>query len=155
MVMGIKSERSVGRARLFGGLIGIFLILAAQPLTAGCPCNYTPVTLIEVISADTLLLEVSGVQEAVHIADISAPRLESQSGPDKTWCENEGEKAIEARDYATQLLSKASEISIDEQERLASGDLSAVVYIDNVSFGQELHYKYLVAQTGETPNWCP
>ena len=92
--MGIKSERSVGRARLFGGLIGIFLILAAQPLTAGCPCNYTPVTLIEVISADTLLLEVSGVQEAVHIADISAPRLESQSGPDKTWCENEGEKAF-------------------------------------------------------------
>ncbi|HCK77112.1 MAG TPA: hypothetical protein DHW07_08195 [Gammaproteobacteria bacterium] len=131
------------------------LILASQPLTAGCPCNYTPATLIQVIGADTLLLNVADVEETVQIAGIQTPRLEPQSELDEAWCKSEGEKAIQAQDYATQLLSKASEILIDEQKRLASGNLSAAVYIDNISLGQELLYKYLAIESGQTPSWCP
>lgn len=155
MVMNTDKKTSIGLVSFVGGLSSIVLILFSQPVTAGCPCNYTPVTLIKVISADTLLLDVADVEETVQIAGIRAPRLESQSESGEAWCENEGEKAIQARAYATQLLSKASEISIEEQERLASGILLASVYIDNVNFGQELLYKYLAVESEETSNWCP
>ena len=137
------------------GLLGLFFSLASLSSSAGCPCNYTPVKLVEVIAADTLLLQVGDVEERVKVSGIRAPRLESHRASGKAWCEAEGEKALQAQDYARTLLMKASEISIDETERLASGDLLAVVYIDNVSFGQELLYKYLAVESGETPNWCP
>ena len=139
----------------FSGLLVILLATTGMSSSAGCPCNYTPAKLIEVIAADTLLLQVADIEETVKIAGIRAPRLESQSESGDAWCENEGEKAIQAQDYARQLLSKASEIAIVEQERLASGILLASVYIDNVNFGQELLYKYLAVESGETPNWCP
>ena len=140
---------------LLSGLLGILLATTGMSSSAGCPCNYTPVKLVEVIAADTLLLQVEDVEERVKVSGIRAPRLESHRGSDQAWCEAEGEKAIQARAYATQLLSKASEIAIVEQERLASGILLASVYIDNVNFGQELLYKYLAIESGETPNWCP
>lgn len=153
--MSIDDKKSIRRASFWNRLIGILLILASQPLTAGCPCNYTRATLIQVIGADTLLLNIADVEETVQIAGIQTPRLEAQSESDEVWCKSEGEKAIQARDYATQLLSRASEISIDAQERLASGNLSAEVYIDNISLGQELLYKYLAIESGQTPSWCP
>jgi endonuclease YncB( thermonuclease family) len=153
--MSIDDQKTLRRVSFSKGLIGILLILASQPLTAGCPCNYTPATLIQVIGADTLLLNVADVEETVQIAGIQTPRLEPQPESDEAWCKSEGEKAIQAQDYATQLLSKASEISIDEQERLASGNLSAEVYIDNINLGQELLYKYLAIESGQTPSWCP
>ena len=137
------------------GLLGLFFSLASLSSSAGCPCNYTPAKLIEVITADTLLLQVEDVEETVKVAGIRVPRLESHRASGKAWCEAEGEKALQAQDYARTLLIKALEISIDETERLASGDLLAVVYIDNVSFGQELLYKYLAVETDDTPNWCP
>ena len=137
------------------GLLGLFFSLASLSSSAGCPCNYTPAKLIQVIAADTLLLQVEDVEETVKVSGIRVPRLESHRASGKAWCEAEGEKALQAQDYARTLLMKASEISIDETERLASGDLLAVVYIDNVSFGQELLYKYLAVETDDTPNWCP
>jgi len=137
------------------GLLGLFFSLASLSSSAGCPCNYTSAKLIEVIAADTLLLQVEDVEETVKVSGIRVPRLESHRASGKAWCEAEGEKALQAQDYARTLLMKASEISIDETERLASGDLLAVVYIDNVSFGQELLYKYLAVETDDTPNWCP
>jgi len=137
------------------GLLGLFFSLASLSSSAGCPCNYTPAKLIEVITADTLLLQVEDVEETVKVSGIRVPRLESHRASGKAWCEAEGEKALQAQDYARTLLIKALEISIDETERLASGDLLAVVYIDNVSFGQELLYKYLAIETDDTPNWCP
>ena len=137
------------------GLLGLFFSLASLSSSAGCPCNYTPAKLIEVIAADTLLLQVEDVEETVKVSGIRVPQLESHRASGKAWCEAEGEKALQAQDYARTLLMKASEISIDETERLASGDLLAVVYIDNVSFGQELLYKYLAIETDDTPNWCP
>ena len=137
------------------GLLGLFFSLASLSSSAGCPCNYTSAKLIEVIAADTLLLQVEDVEETVKVSGIRVPRLESHRASGKAWCEAEGEKALQARDHARTLLMKASEISINETERLASGDLLAVVYIDNVSFGQELLYKYLAVETDDTPNWCP
>ena len=153
--MSINDKKSIRRASFWNRLIGILLILASQPLTAGCPCNYTPATLIQIIGADILLLNIADVAETVQIAGIQTPRLEAQSESDEVWCKSEGEKAIQARYYVTQLLSRASEISIDAQERLASGNLSAEVYIDNISLGQELLYKYLAIESGQTPSWCP
>ena len=140
---------------IFAGMLGLFFISTSPSLGFGCPCNYTPANLIDVVTADTLLLEVAEIEETVQVAGIRVPRLESQSGSDEAWCKAEGEKAIQARDYARTLLTEASEISIAKTERLSSGDLSAVVYIDNVSFGQELLYKYLAVETDDTPNWCP
>ena len=140
---------------LFSMLLGILLATTGMSSSAGCPCNYTPAKLIEVIAADTLLLQVANVEETVKVSGIRVPRLESHRASGKAWCEAEGEKALQAQDYARTLLMKASEISIDETERLVSGDLLAVVYIDNVSFGQELLYKYLAVETDDTPNWCP
>ena len=137
------------------GLLGLFFSLASLSSSAGCPCNYTSAKLIEVIAADTLLLQVEDVEETVKVSGIRVPRLESHRASGKAWCEAEGEKALQAQDYARTLLMKASEISIDETERLTSGDLLAVVYIDNVSFGQELLYKYLAIETDDPPNWCP
>ena len=137
------------------GLLGLFFSLANLSSSAGCPCNYIPAKLIDVITADRLLLQIEDVEEMVKVFGIRVPRLDSDRASGKAWCEAEGEKALQARDHARTLLMKASEISIDETERLASGDLLAVVYIDNVSFGQELLYKYLAVETDDTPNWCP
>ena len=153
--MGRKQKYPTQRLGFFSGLLGILLATTSMSSSAGCPCNYTPAKLIEVIAADTLLLQVANVEETVKVSGIRVPRLESHRASGKAWCETEGEKALQAQDYARTLLMKASEISIDETERLTSGDLLAVVYIDNVSFGQELLYKYLAVETDDTPNWCP
>ena len=140
---------------IFSQLLWLFFSLTGVSLGSGCPCNYTPAKLIQVITADTFLLKVAEVEETVKVTGIRVPRLESDRASGKAWCKAEGEKALQARDHARKLLMKASEISLDETERLASGDLLAVVYIDNVSFGQELLYKYLAVETDDTPNWCP
>ena len=153
--MGRKQKHPNQMLGFFSGLLGILLTTTGMSSSAGCPCNYTPAKLIEVITADTLLLEVAEVEEKIRVAGISVPRLESNGTSGPPWCKAEKEKAIRARDYAQTLLSEAAEISIDETERLASGTLIAVVYIDNVSFGQELLYKYLAVETGEVVNWCP
>tara|TARA_B100000287_G_scaffold416910_1_gene452133 strand:- start:125 stop:586 length:462 start_codon:yes stop_codon:yes gene_type:complete len=153
--MGRKQKYPKQTLGFFSGLLGILLATTGMPSSAGCPCNYTPAKLVEVIAADTLLLQVANVEETVKVSGIRAPRLESHRVLGEAWCEAEGEKALQARDHARTLLMKASEISIDETDRLASGDLVAVVYIDNVSFGQELLYKYLAVETDDTSNWCP
>ncbi len=153
--MGRKQKYPTQMRGFFSGLLGILLVTTGMSSSAGCPCNYTPAKLIKVIAADTLLLQVANVEETVKVSGIRVPRLESHRVSGEAWCEAEGEKALQALDYARTHLMKASEISIDETERLASGDLLAVVYIDNVSFGQELLYKYLVIETDDTPHWCP
>ena len=150
-----KRKYPIWTLGIFSQLLGLFFSLNSVSLGSGCPCNYTPAKLIQVITADTLLLKVAEVEETVKVTGIRVPRLESDRASGKVWCEAEGEKALQARDHARTLLMKASEISLDETERLSSGELLAVVYIDNVSFGQELLYKYLAVETDDTPNWCP
>ena len=150
-----KPKYPIWMLGIFSPLLGLSFSLTSVSLGSGCPCNYTPAKLIQVITADTLLLNVAEVEETVKVTGIHVPRLDSDRASGKAWCEAEGEKALQARDHARKLLMKASEISLDETERLASGDLLAVVYIDNVSFGQELLYKYLAVETDDAPNWCP
>lgn len=133
----------------------ISTVLATRAAGAGgCLCNYTPATLLEVIDGATLVMEVSGKRETIHLAKIVAPRLAPDPQSKDAWCATEGEKAITAKDYANTLLSKASEITLDEQQRDESGEISAVVYIDNISLGQELLYKYLAIESDQTPHWC-
>ena len=150
-----KRKYPIWTLGIFSQLLWLFFSLTGVSLGSGCPCNYTPAKLIQVITADTFLLKVAEVEETVKVTGIRVPRLESDRASGKAWCEAEGEKALQARDHARTLLMKASEISLDETERLSSGELLAVVYIDNVSFGQELLYKYLAVETDDTPNWCP
>ena len=138
------------RALLFIG--AVFAVRAAW--AGGCLCNYTPAVLLEVINGGTLVMEVSGKRETIHLAKIIAPRLAPDSQSNGVWCAAEGEKATKAKDYASALLSKASKITLDEQRRDESGEISAVVYIDNISLGQELLYKYLAIESDETPDWC-
>ncbi|HIE86733.1 MAG TPA: hypothetical protein EYP91_07810 [Gammaproteobacteria bacterium] len=146
----MKHACSLIRAFLF-----ISTVLAARAASAGgCLCNYTPATLLEVIDGDTLVMEVSGKRETIHLAKIIAPRLAPDPQSKDAWCATEGEKAIKTKDYASTLLSKASEITLDEQQRDESGEISAVVYIDNISLGQELLYKYLAIESDRTPDWC-
>jgi len=138
------------RTLLFIG--AVFAVRAAW--AGGCLCNYTPAALLEVIDGDTLVMEVSGKRETIHLANIIAPRLAPDPLSNGVWCATEGEKAIKAKNYVSALLSKASKITLDEQQRDESGEISAVVYIDNISLGQELLYKYLVIESDETPDWC-
>ena len=138
------------RALLFIGTV--FAVRAAW--AGGCLCNYTPAVLLEVINGGTLVMEVSGKRETIHLAKIIAPRLAPDPQSNRVWCATEGEKAIKARNYAGTLLSKASKITLDEQRRDETGEISAVVYIDNISLGQELLYKYLAIESDETPDWC-
>jgi len=112
----------------------VFAVRAAW--AGGCLCNYTPATLLEVIDGDTLVMEVSGKRETIHLAKIIAPRLAPDPQSNGVWCAAEGEKATKAKDYASTLLSKASEITLDEQQRDESGEISAVVYIDNIASGR-------------------
>jgi len=138
------------RALLFIG--AVFAVRTAW--AGGCLCNYTPAVLLEVINGGTLVMEVSGKRETIHLAKIIAPRLAPDPQSNRVWCATEGEKAIKARNYAGTLLSKASKITLDEQQRNQSGEVSAVVYIDNISLGQELLYKYLAIESDETSDWC-
>ena len=130
------------------------LFAVRTTLAGGCLCNYTPATLLEVIDGDTMVMEISGQRETVHLAKVTAPRLKPDPQSKESWCEGEGEKAMKAKDYANMLLLEASEITLDEQQRDQAGEIPAVVYIDNINLGQELLYKYLAVENDENPNWC-
>ena len=67
----------------------------------------------------------------------------------KPWCEAEGAKAIQAKAYTAELLSQASQITLDEQRIDEADEITAVVYIDKFSLGQELLYKYLAVENNE------
>ena len=124
------------------------------PSYGACPCTYTPAFLIEVIDGDTVWFLVKGEEIRVQIADIRVAAL-SPTPENSNWCEEEGKKAILARDFVSQHLSAAKEILLDVHETERNGDTVAVVYIDGVNLGQELLYQYLaVENTSDTPLWC-
>lgn len=56
--------------------------------------------------------------------------------------------------YAESLLSQAKEVAVDEQYIDESGILRAQIYVDQLSLGQELLYKYLVVEDSESTTWC-
>lgn len=133
----------------FRALVGVSDVRAA-----GCPCNYTEAGLVSVVDADTLVLEIAGEEEVVHIANIIVPRLKPDNTGQANWCEAEGQKAIAAKQFIYQQIQATTEIAVDEQNRQPNGDLKAVVYLNNVSLGQELLYKSLAIEAGQKHNWC-
>ena len=138
-------------------LSSIFLLLLVVPLGpsyGACPCTYTPALLIEVVDGDTVWFLVEGEEIIVQFADIHTPEL-SPNSENANWCEEEGRKAILARDFVSQHLGAAKEIMLDIHEIDLNGDTVAVIYIDGIDLGQELLYQYLATEdTSDTPLWC-
>jgi len=130
------------------------LVGVSDVRAAGCPCNYTEAGLVSVVDGGTLVLEIAGEEELVHIANIIVPRLKPDHTGQANWCEAEGQKAIAAKQFIDQQIQATTEIAVDEQNRQSNGDLKAVVYLNNVSLGQELLYKSLAIEAGQKHNWC-
>ena len=138
-------------------LLSSFLLLLVVPLSpsyGACPCTYTPALLIEVFDGNTVWFLVEGEEIRVQFADIHTPEL-SPTSENSNWCEEEGRKAILARDFVSQHLGTAKEILLDIHEIDMNGDTVAVIYIDGIDLGQELLYQYLATEnTSDTPLWC-
>lgn len=130
------------------------LVFISDATATGCPCNYTEAGLVSVVDCNTLILEIAGEEEVVHIANIIVPRLKPDNTGQAKWCETEGQNAIAAKQFIDQQIQATTEIAIDEQVRQPNGDLKAVVYLNNVSLGQELLYKSLAIEAGQKRNWC-
>ena len=126
--------------------------MASTAVVAACPCTYTPATLVEVLDGNTMILKIKGEPKTVHLAGIDTPELKPHSTG--TWCASEGAKALQAKQFALKLLFDASEITLDEERTNTDGEVTAVVYVDNLSLGQELLYKYLAIESGEPARWC-
>ena len=147
----VSPQNTKKRPALLG--IGALLQLTASTaVVAACLCTYTPATLVEVLDGNTIILKIKGELKTVHLAGIETPELKPQNTG--TWCESEGAKALQAKQFASQLLLDASEITLDEERTNTAGEMTAVVYVDNLSLGQELLYKYLAIETGEPTRWC-
>ena len=134
------------------GIAGLLQLTASTAVVAACLCTYTPATLVEVLDGSTMIFDIKGEPTTVHLAGIDTPNLKPQSTG--TWCESEGTKALQAKQFANKLLLDASEITLDEAQITTAGEMTAVVYVDNVSLGQELLYKYLAIESGEPTPWC-
>ena len=132
--------------------IGALLLTASTAVVAACLCTFTPATLVEVLDGNTMILKIKGESKTVHLAGIDTPELKPQNTG--TWCESEGTKALQAKQFASNLLLAASEITLDEERTTTSGEITAVVYVDNINLGQELLYKYLAIESGEPAPWC-
>ena len=128
------------------------LFLVNTVAAAGCLCTYTPATLVEVIDGNTIILDIEGHTKTVHVYGIDTPKLaQNDTG---TWCEKEGVKALGAMQYARALLKNAKEITLEEKAINSAGEVIANVYVDQLSLGQELLYKFFAIRSGEPTTWC-
>ena len=139
---------------LLSSIFLLLLVVPVGPSYGACPCTYTPALLIEVVDGDTVWFLVEGEEIRVQFADIHTPEL-SPNSENANWCEEEGRKAILARDFVWQHLGAAKEILLDIHEIDLNGDTVAVIYIDGIDLGQELLYQYLATEgTSDIPLWC-
>ena len=139
---------------LLSSIFLLLLVVPVGPSYGACPCTYTPALLIEVVDGDTVWFLVEGEEIRVQFADIHTPEL-SPNSENANWCEEEGRKAILARDFVSQHLGAAKEILLDIHEIDLNGDTVAVIYIDGIDLGQELLYQYLATEnTSDTLLWC-
>ena len=146
------SPTDTNKYRALVGIIGLLQLMASTAVVAACLCTYTPATLVEVLDGNTMILKIKGESKTVHLAGIDTPELKPPITG--TWCESEGAKALQAKQFASNLLLDASEITLDEERTNTAGETTAVVYVDNLSLGQELLYKYLAIENGEPTRWC-
>ena len=134
------------------GIAGVLKLTASTAVVAACLCTYTPATLVEVLDGSTMVLNIKGEPTKVHLAGIDTPKLKPQNTG--AWCESEGTRALRAKQFTSKLLLDASEITLDEKQTTTAGEITAVVYVDNLSIGQELLYKYLAIESGQPAPWC-
>ena len=116
------------------GIAGLLQLTASTAVVAACLCTYTPATLVEVLDGSTMIFDIKGEPTTVHLAGIDTPNLKPQSTG--TWCESEGTKALQAKQFASKLLLAASELTLDEEQTTAAGEITAVIYVDNISLCQ-------------------
>ena len=128
-------------------------LFTVQPIQANvvCMCVTTPVTFLEAIDGDSLWVSKDGKRIRVQLAGIDAPELK-QDSEQNTDCTIDLEKAQQARDLLTDLLSSAKKVGLVTKEEDPGGDILAEVYADGLSVGQELLYKYLAVE-GQG-DWC-
>ena len=138
--------------RALVGITALLPLMTSTAVVAACLCTYTPATLVEVLDGNTMILKIKGEPTTVHLAGIDTPELKPHSTG--TWCTSEGAKALQAKQFASKLLFDASEITLDEERTNTDGEVTAVVYVDNLSLGQELLYQYLAIESGEPRRWC-
>ena len=146
------SPQNTKKRRALLGIGALLQLTTSTAVVAACLCTYTPATLVEVLDGNTMILKIKGESKTVHLAGIDTPELKPHGTG--TWCESEGAKALQAKQFASQLLLDASEITLDEERTNTTGEMTAVVYVDNLSLGQELLYKYLAIENGEPTRWC-
>jgi len=146
------SPQNTKKRRALLGIGALLQLTTSTAVVAACLCTYTPATLVEVLDGNTMILKIKGESKTVHLAGIDTPELKPHGTG--TWCESEGAKALQAKQFASQLLLDAGEITLDEERTNTAGEMTAVVYVDNLSLGQELLYKYLAIENGEPTRWC-
>ena len=146
------SPQNTKKRRALLGIGALLQLTTSTAVVAACLCTYPPATLVEVLDGNTMILKIKGESKTVHLAGIDTPELKPQNTG--TWCESEGAKALQAKQFALKLLLDASEITLNEERTNTAGEVTAVVYVDNLSLGQELLYKYLAIESGEPARWC-
>ena len=146
------SPTDTNKYRALVGIAALLQLTASTAVVAACLCTYTPASLVEVLDGNTMILKIKGESKTVHLAGIDTPELKPHGTG--TWCESEGTKALQAKQFASSLLLAASEITLDEERSTTAGEITAVIYVDNISLGQELLYKYLAIESGEPASWC-
>jgi len=135
-------------------LTGVVLLTLSDSILAGCPCHYTPATLIKVIDAETAWFDIQGKKTRVHLWGIHSPAkaaVEDYS----PGCTAEVEQAHQAEQFVRQLLASANRIQLDIKDTEGEGDTQAIIYVDGLSVGQELLYRYFAIEYGDDRSfWC-
>ena len=134
--------------------VGFFFVLFAFMLSVQanvvCMCVTTPVTFLEVVDGDSIWVKKEGEKVLVHFSEVDAPEIKE---PEKTLdCPQDQRKARQARDLIQDMLTSAKEVGLIIKEKISEQELRAQVYVDGLSVGQELLYKYLAVE-GQG-NWC-
>ena len=135
-------------------LIGVVLLTLSDSILAECPCNYTPATLIKVIDAETAWFHIQGKKTRVHLWGIHSP-AKAAVEDHSPGCAAEVEQAHQAEPFVRQLLASATRIQLNIKATENAADTQAVIYVDGLSVGQELLYRYLAIEYGDDRSfWC-
>ena len=116
-----------------------------------CMCVTIPVTLLEVIDGDTILVKKDGKKVVVELEGIDAPELDHKENKTQD-CLHDQKKAEKARNFIQDILKSAKEVGLIIKEEINEQELRAQVYADGLSVGQELLYKHLAVE-GQG-KWC-
>ena len=136
--------------RTFGFFFVLFALLLSAQANVVCMCVTTPVTFLEVIDGDSIWVKKEGEKVLVQFSEVDAPEIKE---PEKTLdCPQDQRKARQARDLIQDMLTSAKEVGLIIKEKISEQELRAQVYVDGLSVGQELLYKYLAVE-GQG-NWC-